>query len=146
MKLILQRVSRASVTVNNSIVGKINSGLLILLGFAKDDTQDNFKAAIDKVANIRIFSNAEGRFDQSALDLEAEILLVPQFTLLADTSKGRRPEFFDAMEPSKAKEFFLDFVKMFQERHPLKIETGEFGADMKVELLNDGPVTISLEF
>lgn len=146
MKLVLQRVSTASVTVDRSIIGKIDQGLLILTGFAKDDSQENFAKAIDKIINLRIFSNDQGRFDKSVLDINAEILLVPQFTLFADTKNGRRPEFFSAMEPVKAEKYFLDFTQQFRTSCNLKVETGLFGADMKVSLLNDGPVTIILEF
>ena len=145
MKFVIQRVSQASVTVNGSVTGQINQGLLILTGFGKEDTQENFPKAIDKIVNMRIFSNDQGRFDKSVSDTGGGILLVPQFTLFADTRHGRRPEFFSAMEPARAEKYFLDFTELFRKSCSLQVETGLFGADMKVSLLNDGPVTIILE-
>lgn len=145
MRIILQRVSKASVTVENEIVGEIKSGLLVLVGFSKTDTADSFKPVIEKLLTMRIFSNDKGKFDYSVTDIKGEILLVPQFTLFADVSRGRRPEFFTALEPSLAKKLFQEFFELFKKTTELKVASGIFGADMKVELLNDGPVTISFD-
>ena len=144
MKILLQRVNYARVTVNQEIVGQIEKGLLLLVGIGKNDNDVNLKILANKVLNLRIFGNEQGRIDKSVLDIGGEILMVPQFTLYADTSKGRRPEFFSAMEPIKAKEFTEKFVEILKASN-LKIEQGIFGADMKVSLENDGPVTIMLE-
>lgn len=142
MRIVLQRVQRASVTVDNQIVGKVDAGLLALIGLSRNDTEQGFKTVIDKIIKMRIFSNDKGRFDFSVQDIAGGILLVPQFTLFADTSRGRRPEFFSALEPKSAELLFDAFVAAFRAQCSLTVETGKFGADMKVELLNDGPVTI----
>ena len=145
MKIILQRVSSASVIVESKTVANIQTGLLALVGLGKTDQENNFEIAINKILNLRIFSN-NGKFDKSLVDIQGEIILVPQFTLFADTSKGRRPEFFEAMAPIQAKDLFEKFKSQFEKIYPKKVQAGVFGADMKVSLLNDGPVTISLEF
>lgn len=144
MKNVIQRVSHASVTVEGKIVGKIGRGLLLLSGFSCDDTEEVIQPAIRKILNMRIFPDQDGRFHYSVLDEKAEILIVPQFTLFADTSKGRRPEFFAAMRPEKAEPLFHTFAEQMAKSSGLRVERGLFGADMKVELLNDGPVTIIL--
>lgn len=146
MKIIIQRVSSASVTVNQEVVAQIRNGLLLLVGMGEGDVSSKFEAIIEKIINLRIFSNPSGRFDFSLLDVKGEVILVPQFTLFADTSKGRRPEFFKAMSPAEAKSLFEDFFEQFKLSYPAKVEAGIFGADMKVALVNDGPVTIPLEF
>ncbi len=142
MRIVLQRVSKATVKVNYEIVGSIESGLLALIGLSRSDNPDIFKKVIDKIINLRIFSNDKGRFDFSVLDIKGKVLLVPQFTLFADISHGRRPEFFAALEPKSAEILFTEFLKQFKAQSGINIESGVFGADMKVELLNDGPVTI----
>ncbi len=146
MKIIIQRVSSASVTVNQEIVAQIDSGILALIGLGEGDDNSKFAVIIEKIINMRIFSNPKGRFDNSLLDINGGVILVPQFTLYADTSKGRRPEFFKAMPPQLAKSLFEEFCEKFKSSYPYQVETGVFGADMKVALLNDGPVTIPLEF
>ena len=145
MKTVIQRVKSASVRVKNQIVGEIQSGLLVLVGFGRNDNPEVFKPTIEKIMHMRIFSNASGRFDHSVHELKGEVLLVPQFTLFADTSHGRRPEFFTALEPKTASAYFTQFAEEFKKISNLKVETGEFGADMQVELINDGPVTIIYE-
>ncbi|MGI6525171.1 MAG: D-aminoacyl-tRNA deacylase [Bdellovibrionota bacterium] len=145
MKGVIQRVNYASVTVDDVVVGKIGVGLAVLVGFGKDDTEKNLKLMAEKIVNMRIFSNSEDRFDYSLLDIKGEILLIPQFTLFADTSHGRRPEFFSALEPSKASPLFDKFVDIVKSLGVSKTECGIFGATMKVALENDGPVTISLD-
>ena len=144
MKAVVQRVSRACVKVEGETVGEINNGLLLLIGFGKDDKEESFKPLIQKIINLRIFSNDKGRFDFSVLDIKGEILAVPQFTLFADCTKGRRPEFFEAMQPDTAKIYFDKFCRELRQLSGLKVESGIFGADMKVTLTNDGPVTILL--
>lgn len=144
MKVLLQRVNNASVTVSDNIIGNIDKGLLLLVGFGKDDTKEQIPAMVEKIVNLRIFPNEEGRFDKSCLDIKASILAVPQFTLYADTNKGRRPEFFKSLNPKEATVLFDLFVEQISDKD-VKVETGEFGAYMKVNLENDGPVTIMLD-
>lgn len=144
MKILIQRVKQASVEVNNQTIGKINQGLCLLVGFGKDDQTDILQAMAEKVYNMRIFANDAGRFDLSCKDIQGEILIVPQFTLYADTTKGRRPEFFSAKTPTEAKELFIKFTEIFTKIAPDKVASGEFGANMQVHIQNDGPVTIML--
>ena len=144
MKALVQRVSRASVSVNDRIVGKIGPGLVVFLGVAQGDSKEDASYLANKVANLRIFADESSKFSLSALDTRGEILIVSQFTLLADTRKGRRPDFTAAAPPDLAKglyEFFVDQVRTTG----LKVETGLFQEHMLVEIHNDGPVTISLE-
>ena len=145
MKIIIQRVNHASVTVNGSITGKIDRGLLLLVGFGENDDNSKLKAVAEKITNMRIFPDDKGKFHFSVLDVKGGLLLVPQFTLFADCAKGRRPEFFGAMAPDKATKLFDEFVAVMRSISSL-VETGVFGADMKVALENDGPVTIPLEY
>jgi len=144
MKALVQRVTNASVTVNNKAVGEIGQGLVVFLGVARNDLQEDARYLADKVVNLRIFSNEAGRFSLSPLETRREILVVSQFTLLADTRKGRRPSFTEAAPPDKARElyeFFVDRVRSFG----LKVETGVFQEYMLVDIHNDGPVTVLLE-
>ncbi|MBP9838938.1 MAG: D-tyrosyl-tRNA(Tyr) deacylase [Proteobacteria bacterium] len=145
MKNIIQRVNSASVKVEGKIVGSIEKGILLLSGFGVEDTAINIQSVADKIVNMRIFTNEKGRFDHSLLELKESILVVPQFTLYADTSKGRRPEFFQAMPPKEAEVMFLNYLNCFKGYGLKAVESGIFGADMKVSLENDGPVTIILE-
>ncbi len=144
MKALLQRVSRASVTVGDDVVGEIGRGLVVFLGVDNDDTAKDAKYLVQKVANLRIFADSEGKFNLSALDVRAELLIVSQFTLLADTRKGRRPSFVDAAPPELADELFVYFVEQAKSTD-LKVATGRFQTYMQVEIHNDGPVTIMLE-
>ena len=144
MKALLQRVTGASVSVNDDIVGKIGQGLLIFLGVAAGDTEKDAQYLVQKTAGLRIFADEEGRFNLSALDIGGELLVVSQFTLLADTRKGRRPSFTDAAPPAEADELFKYFVKEFRATG-LKVETGQFQQYMQVEIHNDGPVTVMLD-
>jgi D-tyrosyl-tRNA(Tyr) deacylase len=144
MKALVQRVSQASVSVNDNIVGKIGSGLVVFLGVAQGDSKEDATYLANKVANLRIFADESSHFSLSALDTRGDILIVSQFTLLGDTRKGRRPDFTGAARPDLAKqlyEFFVDQVRATG----LKTETGLFQEHMLVEIHNDGPVTISLE-
>ncbi len=144
MKALLQRVTEASVSVGGEIVGKIGQGLVVFVGVARGDTAKDAQYLVQKTVNLRLFSDEEGRFNLSSLDIRGELLLVSQFTLLADTRKGRRPSFTEAALPAQAEELFEQFV---EEAHAtgLKVETGRFQQYMQVEIHNDGPVTIMLD-
>ena len=145
MKLVVQRVSQASVEVEAKRVAEIGQGLCVLVGFANGDHEAVLPKAIDKLANLRIFPDNSGRFDKSCLDIQGEILIVPQFTLYADTSKGRRPDFFEALEPKQAEQFFSKLFKLLKDQSKIEVQAGIFGAQMQVSLTNDGPVTIILD-
>ena len=144
MRAVVQRVSSSSVKVDGEVVGKINEGLNILIGISKEDTIEDLKYIKDKVVNLRIFEDENYKMNQSLLDIKGEILVISQFTLYGDCRKGRRPNFMNAMGGDEAKALYEEFVKMLKESG-LKIETGEFGAHMNVEIENDGPVTILLD-
>jgi D-tyrosyl-tRNA(Tyr) deacylase len=143
MRIVLQRVSYASVKVEGEITGEINQGLLLLVGFAAHDTTEQMQSWIDKILKLRIFSDDQGKMNLSVQDVQGGLLVVSQFTLYADTRKGNRPSFIDAAPPAKAKEMYEQFL-MLCAKSGLPTEAGIFGADMKVELVNDGPVTITL--
>ena len=144
MRAVLQRVTRSSVLIDGKVVGKINQGLMILLGVKNGDTEADAKYVADKCVNLRIFNDQAGKFNLSALDVNAEILVVSQFTLYADTRKGRRPSFIDAAIPEISEPLYEKFIKNVR-AHNLKVEHGNFGAIMTVEIFNDGPVTIVVE-
>lgn len=145
MKIVLQRVSEASVKVEGKIVGKINAGLLLLIGIDEEDEKTDADWLIKKVIDLRIFSDDEGKMNHSVKDISGEILCISQFTLLADYKKGNRPSYIKAAKPEKAIPFFDYFREEIKKQSNLKIESGIFGADMKVSLINDGPVTIVLD-
>jgi D-tyrosyl-tRNA(Tyr) deacylase len=144
MKALVQRVSRASVSVNGDIVGKIGPGLVVFLGVAQGDSKEDASYLANKVVNLRIIADETSKFSLSALDTKGDILIVSQFTLLADTRKGRRPDFTAAAPPDLAEELYEFFVEQVRATR-LKVETGLFQEHMLVEIHNDGPVTISLE-
>jgi len=144
MKALLQRVSGASVSIAGEEVGRIGRGLVVFLGVANGDTEKDAQYLAQKIANLRIFSDEEGKFNLSAQDVEGELLLISQFTLLADTRKGRRPSFIEAAPPAQADELFEYFVGQARTTG-LKVETGRFQQYMQVEIHNDGPVTILLD-
>lgn len=144
MRLLIQRVSKASVKVEGECVGKINKGFLVFLGITHGDTKDNVDYLVNKLYNLRVFEDENEKMNLSIKDINGEILIVSQFTLYADTSHGNRPSFINAAKPYKANELYEYFIEKAKQTG-LKIEAGIFGADMKVELLNDGPVTILLE-
>jgi D-tyrosyl-tRNA(Tyr) deacylase len=144
MRALLQRVSRASVTVDGQIVGQIAKGLLVLLGVGHNDGQEQVKTLSDKIAHLRIFEDDQGKMNRSILDIGGQALVVSQFTLYADTRRGRRPGFTDAALPSIA-EPLVERFKDALASHGLKVAGGVFGAYMQVELVNDGPVTIWLD-
>ena len=144
MKALIQRVHRAKVTVDGEITGSINSGFLILVGIAESDSEKDLDYMAEKCVNLRVFNDDEGKMNRSLLDVKGEILAVSQFTLMADTRKGRRPSFVHAANPEKGKLFYEKFVEKLK-AYGLKVECGIFGAMMDVELVNNGPVTIMLE-
>lgn len=144
MKALLQRVTRASVSIDSEVVGKIEKGLVVLLGVADGDTEKDARYLAQKIVSLRIFADEEGKFNLSALDISGELLLISQFTLLADTRKGRRPSFVGAAPPAQAEALFDYFVEQVRATG-LKVATGRFQAYMQVEIHNDGPVTIMLD-
>ena len=144
MKALLQRVTGASVSVAGEVVGRIGQGLVIFVGVANGDTEKDAQYLVQKIVNLRIFSDEEGKFNLSALDIGGKLLAVSQFTLLADTKKGRRPSFVEAAPPAQAKQLFEQFVAEASATG-LEIETGRFQQYMQVEIHNDGPVTILLD-
>jgi D-aminoacyl-tRNA deacylase len=144
MKALVQRVARASVSVNGNIVGQIGQGLVVLLGVAQGDSKEDARYLANKVVNLRIFADETSHFALSALEIAGEILIISQFTLLADSRKGRRPSFTEAAPPDLARELYELFVEQVRFTG-LKVETGLFQEHMLVEIYNDGPVTISLE-
>jgi D-tyrosyl-tRNA(Tyr) deacylase len=144
MKIVLQRVSSASVKVDSKIVGSIDHGMLLLIGFSSTDTEESILPTIEKIVKLRIFSDEDGKMNKSVLEVNGSALLVSQFTLYADTKKGNRPSFIEAARPEQAIPLYEFFIAEMKKRIS-KVETGIFGADMKVELVNDGPVTIVFE-
>ena len=144
MKALVQRVSRASVGVNDDIVGEIGRGLVVFLGVAQGDSKEDASYLANKVVNLRIFADEASKFALSALETKGDILIISQFTLLADSRKGRRPSFTEAAPPDLAKELYEFFVEQVRSTG-LKVETGLFQEHMLVEIYNDGPVTILLE-
>ena len=144
MKALLQRVTEASVSVTSEVVGRIGQGLVVFVGVADGDTEKDAQYLAQKTVNLRIFADKAGKFNLSALDIKGELLLVSQFTLLADTRKGRRPSFIQAAPPAQAEELFEQFVEQAR-ASGLKVETGRFQQYMQVEIHNDGPVTILLD-
>jgi D-tyrosyl-tRNA(Tyr) deacylase len=144
MRVVIQRVSRSSVLVDGETVGSIKRGLVVLVGVTHDDGESEARFLAKKIANLRIFADDEGKFNRSALDVNADVLVVSQFTLYGDARKGRRPSFVKAAPPDIAEPLIEKFVSYLEEEG-LRVETGVFGAMMMVELHNDGPVTIILE-
>lgn len=143
MKVVIQRVLNASVKVDGNITGKIKKGLLIFLGIESGDSDDMLKKYADKIVRMRIFEDENGKTNRALSDVNGELLIVSQFTLCADCSHGNRPSFIGAKEPVESKRMYEKFISVCREQVPV-VEHGEFGADMKVELLNDGPFTIIL--
>ncbi len=144
MRALVQRVKRGQVTVNDSQVGSINKGAVVFLGVGKEDDIDDAQYLADKITNLRIFQDEEGKMNLSLKDIEGEALVVSQFTLYGDCRKGRRPSFYDAAPPEKAEELYQKFCKLMEEKG-IKVEKGEFQAMMVVEIINDGPVTFILD-
>ena len=146
MKVLLQRVQSASVEVDSEVVGKINQGVVLLVGFGRQDAHLDFDRVASKIANLRIFPDQNDRLNFSSVDLNSEFLLVPQFTLYANTQRGRRPDFTEALAPSLAEENFNALVEQFKMLVDANVATGRFGANMQVHLINDGPFTLHMDF
>ena len=144
MRALIQRASGASVKVDGEVLGKISTGLVVLLGIKHDDESKDLDYLLDKICGLRIFSDADGKFNDSLEDVHGELLVISQFTLFADTRKGRRPGFTESARPEKAIPLYEKFIAKAKERG-ISVQCGRFGADMKVSLLNDGPVTIMLD-
>lgn len=144
MRFLVQRVTEASVTVDNIVTGKIGKGFLVLIGITHFDTKDDADFLINKLLNLRVFSDENGKMNLNINQVNGELLLVSQFTLYANTSHGNRPDFLEAAKPAYAEELYEYIIKECKNRN-INVQTGIFGADMKVHLLNDGPVTIMLE-
>ena len=145
MKAVIQRVSKASVTIEGKKVADIKSGLLILLGITNDDAKEDIDWLSKKINNLRIFNDANGVMNKSLIDSLGDAIIVSQFTLQASTKKGNRPSYMKAAKPEIAIPLYKEFIHQFEKDLGKKVQTGEFGADMKVELLNDGPVTIIID-
>lgn len=144
MIALIQRVKRASVTVDSAVVGKIDQGLLVLLGVEREDDADKMSKLATKVMKYRVFSDENGKMNLNVSQVSGKLLVVSQFTLAADTGRGLRPSFSCAATPEQAKQLYLDFVN-FCRQQGIETQTGQFGADMQVELINDGPVTFNLQ-
>jgi D-tyrosyl-tRNA(Tyr) deacylase len=144
MRAVVQRVKEASVTVDRQVIGAIGQGFLVYLGISQDDEEADLKYMIDKIPNLRIFEDDKEKMNRSLLDVKGELLVISQFTLYGDARKGRRPSFIQAARPDKAIPLYEALIKTFRDQG-ITVETGEFGADMKVSSLNDGPVTLLLD-
>ncbi len=144
MRAVVQRVSQGNVDIEDKRVGEIEEGLVVLLGVGEGDTSEDVEYLADKIANLRIFSDDEGKMNLSILDKEGELLIISQFTLYGDCRQGRRPSFYQAATPDEANKLYQEFVAKVKELG-LKVETGEFKKEMKVSLVNEGPVTILLD-
>lgn len=145
MKLVVQKVSQASVDVDGKTIGSIGQGFMVLLGLHRDDTHEKSDYMIKKLLNLRVFPDQDGKMNKSLLDVSGKLLVVSQFTLYGNCQKGNRPSFVEAMPPVQAEEFYYQFVQKLEDAYGRKIETGQFQAHMQVSLINDGPVTIVLE-
>jgi len=145
MKVVIQRVTQASVTIDGRVKGQIATGLLVLCGFVEDDTDDDLQWTAAKIAGLRIFNDNNGVMNLALADVDGELLVVSQFTLHAMTKKGNRPSYIMAAKPDVARPMYENFVAKLHQITGKDIQTGEFGADMKVSLLNDGPVTIIID-
>ena len=145
MRVVIQRVQEASVTIENSIVGEVGLGLLVLLGIEESDTLEDIDYLVKKLNQLRIFSDEEGKMNASIQDVQGSFLVVSQFTLHASTNKGNRPSFIRSAHPDQAIPLYNSFISALNKFANVSVETGEFGADMKVKLLNDGPVTLLLD-
>ncbi len=145
MKVVVQRVKSASVTIGNEITGAIEEGLLLLVGIHQDDTEEQLKWMCDKILKLRIFEDEDEKMNLSVTDVEGGILVVSQFTLYGNAKKGTRPSFIEAAKPDIAEPMYEDMISYFKEYSELDIQTGKFGAMMDVELVNDGPVTLIME-
>ena len=144
MKAVIQRVTRGKVPIEGQVHGEIGRGFVVLLGVAKDDTKEDMDYLVKKISGLRVFEDAEGKMNLGLRDVNGELLIISQFTLFANTKKGNRPSFVDAGLPEPSKAFYLEFIQAFRSLG-FNVGEGEFGADMAVELVNDGPVTIIID-
>ena len=145
MKAVIQRSSEASVTIDQEKVAEIKIGLVILLGIGKEDNEEDIHYLVKKIIGLRIFSDENGKMNLSIQDANGDVIIVSQFTLFAETKKGNRPSFMESAQPEKAIPLYQYFIKHFKENFNGNVQTGQFGADMKVSLINDGPVTIIMD-
>jgi len=145
MKAVIQRVSQASVTIEDQVVAQIQSGLLVLIGIEEADVQEDLQWLSSKIANLRIFSDANGVMNVSVKERDGDVIVVSQFTLQASTKKGNRPSYIKAARPEIALPIYESFVQQMESELGKKVQTGQFGADMKVALVNDGPVTLIID-
>jgi D-tyrosyl-tRNA(Tyr) deacylase len=145
LKLIIQRVKESSLEIENKIFSSIGCGMVVLIGVSKTDDNDTAKSLADKISKLRIFNDDNGKMNKNIQEINGEVLVVSQFTLYADTKKGNRPSFIRAAKPDMAIDLYSYFIEQLQRLVKSKIKTGKFGADMKLKLINDGPVTIILE-
>ena len=145
VRLVVQRVSEASVEVAGAVIGEIKLGLLVLLGFERGDTSSSFEWTINKLISLRIFADGDRGFERTISEVQGSFLIVSQFTLLADIQKGRRPDFARAAPPDEARKLYEDFLAALKNKFPGKIATGEFGAEMRLRSVNEGPVTVVVE-
>ena len=145
MRTVIQRVSKASVTVDGKVISSIDTGILILLGIANEDTQEDIDWLTKKIVNLRIFNDADGVMNNALLDVGGDVIVVSQFTLHAATKKGNRPSYMKAARPEVAIPLYESFIETMEQQIDKKVGTGIFGADMKVDLVNDGPVTILID-
>lgn len=144
MRAVVQRVTSSSVSVDGKVIGEIGLGFNVLVGIAKEDTLDDLKYIKDKIINLRVFEDESEKMNLSLLDINGEILVISQFTLYGDCRKGRRPNFMEALGGEEANKLYEEFLRLIKESN-LKVECGEFGANMQIEINNDGPVTIILD-
>ena len=145
MRILIQRVEKASVSVDGSLKGEINKGLLIFVGISKSDTNSDIEYVVDKSVNLRLFPDVNGKLHFSVRDIKGELMVISQFTLYGDTRRGRRPSFSDAMGPVEAEEIFNKVIEMFKSNSGLDVAEGQFGSHMDIKSINDGPVTILLD-
>ena len=145
MKLVVQRVKKSNLKIKNKLYSSINTGMVILIGISKNDNYEMAKELANKITKLRIFNDANGKMNKNIMEIKGEILVVSQFTLYADTNKGNRPSFINAAKPELAISLYNHFIDELQKLISSKVRTGKFGADMKIKLYNDGPVTIILE-
>jgi len=145
MRIVLQRVHEADVTVDKEVVGKIEKGLVLFIGVAATDTQEDMRYVADKCATLRIFPDEQNKMNRSLIDINGEILAISQFTLLGDVSRGRRPSFINAADPAKGEKYYENFIEHLRNEHNLHVECGRFGAIMDIRIINDGPVTLVID-
>ncbi len=144
MKAVLQRSLQASVRINHEVVGQIEKGFVVLIGFHRDDDESKLSWMVEKILNLRVFSDENGKMNLDISQVKGSLLIVSQFTLYANVNGGRRPDFLEAMKPDQAIPLYEKFIEMFRQKGVL-VETGTFGAEMQINLINDGPVTILIE-